>query len=115
MPWNPRTIRLIETIGYDAYETSVVIESVDLVGQDRSRSEVLHVSIGDIGKVHLLVSRVDGDVVQGVELSTEVVVEDDCPSASSSQHDDDELYRHWLAYRSCCKELLVPSRIWRVR
>ena len=57
--------------------TGVWVEAVDLVLQTRSRAEILHVAIDRIGEVDFLVLGMDRYIVQRVELTTEVVVQND--------------------------------------
>jgi hypothetical protein len=72
-----RTVRLVESVRGNADETRLLVEPVDLVGESRSRAEVLQVTIRDIGEVQLFGTRADSDVVERVELSSEVVVQKD--------------------------------------
>jgi hypothetical protein len=46
-----------------------------LVSQTRNRTEVLEIPIEGIGEVQVTVPGVDADIVERVELATEVVVE----------------------------------------
>lgn len=57
--------------------TGVWVEAVYLVLQTRSRAEILHVAVDRIGEVNFLVLGMDRHIVQRVELTTEVVVQND--------------------------------------
>jgi hypothetical protein len=66
-----------EVVGDNSDSAGVKVVSVDLVSQTRDRAEVLKISVEGVGEVQITVSGVDANVVQGVELATEVVIEDD--------------------------------------
>lgn len=66
---------MIESIRDDRDSTGRRVESIDLVLQARRWTEILHVAIDCVCEVDVLVLWVNGDVVQGVELATEVVVQ----------------------------------------
>lgn len=66
---------MIESIRDDRDSTGGRVEPIDLVLQARSWTEVLHVAINCVCEVDILVLRVNGHVVQRVELATEVVVQ----------------------------------------
>jgi hypothetical protein len=69
------TIRLVEAIRSDTHQAGLLVESINLVRQSRCRSEVLQVAIGDVGEVDLLGLGIDRYVVERIELSAKVVVE----------------------------------------
>jgi hypothetical protein len=47
-----------------------------LVSQTRNRAEVLEIPVEGVGEVQVTVPGVDANIVKGVELATEVVVEE---------------------------------------
>lgn len=72
------TVGQREIIGNDGDSASLEVVSVDLVSQTRDRAEVLEVTVESIGEVEFTVTGADDQVVQGVELSAKVVVQEDC-------------------------------------
>lgn len=68
------TIGRHKPIGGDSQSSSDRVQAIDLVRQARHGAEVLPEAVQGVGKVDVLVTRVDGHVVEGVELSTKVVV-----------------------------------------
>jgi hypothetical protein len=68
---------MIEFICYDSHSTSVGVEPIDLILQAWGRAEILHIAIDGVGEVDFFVFRVDGHIVQGIELTAEVIVKND--------------------------------------
>ncbi len=68
------TICLVKARGDHSYCLCTWVEPVHLDWKDRCRSKVLKVAIQRIRKVDVLVARVDGDVVERVELAAVKVV-----------------------------------------
>lgn len=68
------TIGVNKSISNDRHSTSIRVESINLILQARSRTEVLDIAIDCVGEIDIFVLWVNGHVVQGVELATEVVV-----------------------------------------
>lgn len=69
------TVREREIIGNNGDSASLEVVAVDLVSQTRDRAEVLEVTVESVGEVEFAVTGADDQVVQGVELSAEVVVQ----------------------------------------
>lgn len=69
------TIGQSEVVGDDLNSAGLEVVAVDLVAQAGRRAEVLQEAIEGIGEVQLFVTGVDDNVVERVELATEVVVE----------------------------------------
>lgn len=67
---------MIKPICHNCHGTCLGVESVDLILQTRRRAEVLYIAVDGVGEVDIFVFRMDGQIVQGVELSAEIVVED---------------------------------------
>jgi len=76
------TVWLVRPVCYDSHQPGLLVESVNLVRQPRRWPEVLQVSVRHVREVQLLVLRVDRDVVERVELSAKVVVQQNCDLAS---------------------------------
>lgn len=71
------TIGLVKAIRYHSYQSGPGVETVYLIRQAGSWSEILQKPIGDVCKVHFLVSGVNSDIIKRAELTSKVVVEDD--------------------------------------
>lgn len=69
------TIGQGEVVSDDCDGAGLEVVPVDLVPQAGRRAEVLQEAVEGIGEVQLSVAGVDVDVVERVELATEVVVE----------------------------------------
>lgn len=69
---------MIKPICDNCHGTCHGVEPVDLILQTGRRAEVLYIAIDGVCEVDIFVFRVDGYIVQGVKLSAEVVVEDNC-------------------------------------
>ena len=67
-----------KVISDNSHGTGVKVVAVDLVSQTRNRTEILEISVESIGEVQISVSGVDANVVEGVELTAEVVVQKGC-------------------------------------
>jgi hypothetical protein len=70
------TIGVIKPIRRDRDGSGIGVESVDLILQTWSRTEVLHVSVDRVCEIYVFVLWVNGYIVQGVELATEVIVQE---------------------------------------
>jgi len=77
------TIRHDKTVSCNLHRTRLVIVPPHLRLHTDGRTEVVGQTIGGIGKVDLKVPRVDGQVVERVELTTKEVVEQNCFSSVS--------------------------------
>lgn len=75
-----------ETVRDNGYRPSFVIQSIYLISETWSRTEVLQIPVERVGEVNILVTRVDPDVVEGAELSAEVIVQQHFVM-SASQYD----------------------------
>jgi len=75
---NKPTVGKSKIISDNSYGTSVKVVAVDLVSQTRNGTEVLEISVKSIGEVQISVSGVDADIVEGVKLAAEVVVQKGC-------------------------------------
>lgn len=73
-----RTVRVVKLIGHNSHSTGVRVETVHLILQTRGRAEILHIAVDGISEVNFFVLWVDSHIVQRVELTTKVVVEDNC-------------------------------------
>lgn len=73
-----------EVVGDNSHSTTVKVVSVYLVSQTRDRAEILEISVKGVSEVQITVPGVDANVVQGVELATEVVIEEDWPLLAGS-------------------------------
>lgn len=83
------TVRQHKSIRNNSDRAGLVIPAVDLVPNPRGWAEVLQEPIQGICEVHLLVDRVNGNVVEGAELPAKVVVEHDCRVVRlAGVHDD---------------------------
>lgn len=71
---------MVKPIRDNCNGTCVGVESVDLFLQTGRRAEVLCIAVDGVCKVDVFAARVDGDIVQGVELAAEVVVKDNYQS-----------------------------------
>jgi len=71
-----------KAISSDSDSTCVWIKSINLILKARRRAEVLVIAIWNIGKIDLLVLRVDSYIVQRIELSAEEIVQKDCHSVN---------------------------------
>lgn len=71
------TIGQSEIVGDNCDRASLEVVAVDLVAQAWRRTEVLQEAVEGIGEVQFSITGVDYDVVERVELATEVVVEED--------------------------------------
>ena len=71
------TVGKNKVIGDNSQCTSVRVQTVYLVPQPWFGSEVLIVAVEGVSEVDVLVTWVDGDVVEGVELPPKVVVHED--------------------------------------
>lgn len=69
------TIGQSEVVGDDLNSAGLEVVAIDLVAQAGRRAEVLQESVEGVCEVQLFVTGVDDNVVQRVELATEVVVE----------------------------------------
>lgn len=69
-------------VGHNGQRASLRIQTVHLVRQTRLRTEVLPVPILGVCEVDLAVAGVHRDIVQGVELSAKVIVDEDCGQVS---------------------------------
>ena len=74
-PGVSHTIGMIESIRDNCHSTGSRVEPIDLVLQARRWTEILNVAIDCVCEVDVLVLWVNGHVVQGIELATEVVVQ----------------------------------------
>lgn len=68
---------MVKPIRDNCHGTCLGVESVHLVLQTGGRTEVLCIAIDRVCEVDIFAFRVDGHIVQGVELSAEVVIKDD--------------------------------------
>ena len=68
------TVRLIEPVRNDTDQSGDCVKPVYLVGKPWGWPEVLQEAVRDVGEVDLLVTWIDRDVVERVELPAEVVV-----------------------------------------
>ena len=67
---------MVKPIRDNCNGTCIGVESVDLILQTGRRAEVLHIAVDSVCEVDVFAFRVNGNIVQGVELATEVVVKD---------------------------------------
>lgn len=67
---------MVKPISDNCHSTCFRVEAVDLILQTGRRAEVLYIAVDRICEVDVFVFRVDGNIVQGVELAAEVVVKD---------------------------------------
>jgi hypothetical protein len=70
------TVGMNKPIRRDRDGTGIGVESIDLVLQTRSRTEILHISINRVCEINVFIFRVNGYIVQGVKLATEVIVQE---------------------------------------
>lgn len=70
------TVRGYKAISNYSQCPGLQVETVNLVLQARLGPEMLPVAVLGVGEVNVAISRVDGDIVEGVELSTEKVVDE---------------------------------------
>lgn len=66
---------MIKPIRHDRDSTGLWVKSIDLILQPWSRTEILHISVNSVGEVDVFIFRVNDYVIQGVELATEVIVQ----------------------------------------
>jgi hypothetical protein len=66
-----------KSISNDCHSTRIRVEPIDLVLQTRRWTEILDITIDRVGEIDIFVLRVNDYVVQGIELATEVVVQED--------------------------------------
>jgi hypothetical protein len=66
-----------KSISNDGHSARFGVESINLILQARSWTEVLDIAIDCVGEIDIFVLWVNSYVVQGVELATEVVVQED--------------------------------------
>lgn len=64
-----------KSISNDRHSASIRVESVNLILQTWCWTEILDITIDCVGEIDIFVLWVNGNVVQGVELATEVVVQ----------------------------------------
>lgn len=67
---------MVKSIRDNGHSTCLGIEPVHLILQTGRRAEVLHIAIDCVCEVDIFVFRVNGDIIQRVELAAEVVVKD---------------------------------------
>jgi hypothetical protein len=67
---------VIKPIRRDRDGSGIGVESVDLILQTWGRTEVLHVSVDRVCEIDVFVLWVNGYIVQGIELATEVIVQE---------------------------------------
>ena len=72
------TVGKSKVISDNSHGTSVKVVAVDLVSQTRNGTEILEVSVESVCEVQISVPGVNADVVEGVELTAEVVVQKGC-------------------------------------
>lgn len=71
------TVGQSEVIGDNGDRSRLKIVAVDLVAEAWGRAKVLQKAVEGVGKIQLSIAGVDVDVVERVELATEIVVEQD--------------------------------------
>lgn len=69
------TIGMNKSISNDRHSASIGVESVNLILQTWRGTEILDIAIDCVGEIDIFVLWVNDNVVQGVELATEVVVQ----------------------------------------
>jgi hypothetical protein len=62
-------------VRHDSQRLSHSVELVDLIFQDRRGSEVLQITIRDVGEIDVAVSGIHRDIVERIELASIVVVD----------------------------------------
>lgn len=70
-------------ISDDSDSARLEVVAVYLVAQARRRAKVLQVAVEGVGEVQLSITGVDDNIVERVELTAEVVVEEDLKNESS--------------------------------
>ena len=70
------TVGMVKSISDNCHSTCLGVEPVNLFRKTGSRAEVLCIAIDGVCEVDILACWVDGNIVQRVELATEVVVKD---------------------------------------
>lgn len=71
------TVGQSKVVGSDGNGTSLKVVPIDLVTETRRRAEILEEAVESVGEVELLVAGMDDNVVEGAELTTEVIVQKD--------------------------------------
>lgn len=75
--WDAKlTVGKYKVVCNNGYSSSGIVESVDLISQSGDRSEVLEIAVQCVGEVDILVSWVDRDIIQRVELPSEIIVDE---------------------------------------
>lgn len=68
------TITIYKLICHNGNSSSIRVQTIYLVGKARSRSKILQIAVYNIRKIDVLVSEVNRDIIEGVELATEVII-----------------------------------------
>lgn len=74
---DPLTIRHVKPISSNTHSPRGLVEPPNLLLDHSLGPEILDVAVGGIGKVDLSGAGVDGNVIDGVELTAKVVVQND--------------------------------------
>lgn len=74
-PGQSLTIGQFKPISHHCHRTRRWIEAVDHVGKGRRWAEILQIPVKRVGEVDVSISRIDGHVIEGIELPTEIVVD----------------------------------------
>lgn len=69
------TVGQSKVISSDGNSASLEVVAIDLVTEARRGAEVLEVAVESVGEVELAVAGVNDNVIEGAELTTEVVVQ----------------------------------------